>query len=278
MGIYSMKKRERCALYASSKYAYGEKGNFSFPSVPPNTDLVYSVLLVGFLKPKEEKPRSEMLFEERLAAAQRRREWGKEKLDASIYWEAFVYFTMGLSYLEEDMLFQLEDKDRKKADKIRHPLLLYASSSMARLKKHGRALKLALQVTFEDPSNGKAWYRVAKAYRFKGVTDSALKAIEKAKRREPDNGAIQEEYEKIKEEKAKLYLAEKTMYTGIFNKTNSKKGDAKEKKGEASDQAKSEGKDKKKKKGFTHWLRKSFGGKSSEKTAYTKFESKMNES
>ncbi len=211
-GVYSMTKWERCVFYVTPEQGYGEEGHLSFPSIPPNASLVYSVMLYGWIANPKERRREEMMFEERLEAANRRREWGKDELEQERYWQAWVYFNMGLSYLDEEFMFQLEDKERKETNKIRHPMLLYGSSCLSRLKMHKRALKHAKQVTFEDPDNGKAWYRLAKAYRLKGEVDFALKAIEKAMRREPNSGTLKDELAKIKDLKAKNLFAEKVLY------------------------------------------------------------------
>jgi FKBP-type peptidyl-prolyl cis-trans isomerase len=35
-----MRRGEKARIWAGPKYGYGEKGSFSFPTVPPNADLV----------------------------------------------------------------------------------------------------------------------------------------------------------------------------------------------------------------------------------------------
>lgn len=53
-------------------YAYGDKGSFSFPSVPPDATIEYTVEVLGFSEPQE-KEVGDMMFEERLDAAKRTR-------------------------------------------------------------------------------------------------------------------------------------------------------------------------------------------------------------
>ena len=56
----TMRKKEKCKLSVSPEYGYGAEGNFSFPHVPPSSDLVYVVELVGWLDPEVEKRRGEL--------------------------------------------------------------------------------------------------------------------------------------------------------------------------------------------------------------------------
>lgn len=40
LAVAGMRRGEKARIWAGSKYGYGEKGSFSFPTVPPNADLV----------------------------------------------------------------------------------------------------------------------------------------------------------------------------------------------------------------------------------------------
>jgi FKBP-type peptidyl-prolyl cis-trans isomerase len=49
-----MKQGEKSWVYVTDpKYGYGDKGSFSFPSVPPKAQLVYEVELVAWEEPQE---------------------------------------------------------------------------------------------------------------------------------------------------------------------------------------------------------------------------------
>lgn len=41
-----MRKGELCRLRVLPQYGYGEKGSFSFPTVPPNAELEYDLELL----------------------------------------------------------------------------------------------------------------------------------------------------------------------------------------------------------------------------------------
>jgi FKBP-type peptidyl-prolyl cis-trans isomerase len=49
-----MRAGERAAVYITDpSYGYGEKGSFSFPSVPPSCQLVYEVDMIAWEPPAE---------------------------------------------------------------------------------------------------------------------------------------------------------------------------------------------------------------------------------
>lgn len=49
-----MKPGEKAYVYITDpKYGYGEKGSFSFPSVPPACQLVYEVYMITWEPPAE---------------------------------------------------------------------------------------------------------------------------------------------------------------------------------------------------------------------------------
>lgn len=53
IGVASMKSGERALLHVGWELAYGKEGNFSFPNVPPMSDVLYEVELIGFDETKE---------------------------------------------------------------------------------------------------------------------------------------------------------------------------------------------------------------------------------
>lgn len=48
IGMSSMKSGERALLHVDWELAYGEEGSFSFPNVPPMSNVIYEVELIGF--------------------------------------------------------------------------------------------------------------------------------------------------------------------------------------------------------------------------------------
>mgnify|MGYP001810883456 CR=1 FL=1 len=54
LAVATMRVGERAAVYVTDpSYGYGEKGSFSFPSVPPSCQLVYEVDMIAWEPPAE---------------------------------------------------------------------------------------------------------------------------------------------------------------------------------------------------------------------------------
>ncbi|XP_075264326.1 uncharacterized protein LOC142356266 [Convolutriloba macropyga] len=104
-----MTKGQTAEVKCSPKYGYGEKGSFSFPSVPPNASLTYVVELIDWEAPEEfEDPKAYMFFEDKLEASERRRLQGNELFRAADIVSAMGKYNLALSFLPEDLMFQLE--------------------------------------------------------------------------------------------------------------------------------------------------------------------------
>ncbi len=55
--VATMCRGERAAVYVTDpQYGYGKAGSFSFPCVPPDSQLVYDVELVGWEGLEEVRP------------------------------------------------------------------------------------------------------------------------------------------------------------------------------------------------------------------------------
>ena len=54
LAVGTMRVGEVARVFVHPKYGYGEKGSFSFPTVPPNADLVYELELLAFENANQE--------------------------------------------------------------------------------------------------------------------------------------------------------------------------------------------------------------------------------
>ena len=48
LAVATMRQGEKALIRASPEYGFGERGSFSFPSVPPHSHLEYEIELLGF--------------------------------------------------------------------------------------------------------------------------------------------------------------------------------------------------------------------------------------
>jgi len=78
--LMHMRRGEVARVRCSAQYGYGSKGNFSFPSVPPNAALIYEVELLSWEEADDsmEDPREVVFFEDKVEAAERRRQQGND--------------------------------------------------------------------------------------------------------------------------------------------------------------------------------------------------------
>lgn len=87
-----------------------------------------------------------MVYEERLEAAERRRLEGNQLFTAGGTSEALGKYAMGLSYLNEDLLMQLEGQHLVQANAVRLPILLNMAACHLRLKDWNAAVGACSQV------------------------------------------------------------------------------------------------------------------------------------
>ncbi len=88
-----------------------------------------------------------MLFEERLEAAERRRQDGNALFKAGSTTDALGKYAMGLSYMDQDFMFQLQGAHEDKANAVRLPTLLNMAACHLQLADHKGAIDCCSQVS-----------------------------------------------------------------------------------------------------------------------------------
>ena len=214
VGVASMRRGERAVLYLSPEYGYGERGSFSFPSVPPNAALVYEITLVAWTAADEEKPREEMFFEERLEAALRRKNRGNQLYAQRDFGEACQSYEIALSFVDPEMMFQLHGCHLEETQALRSKIMLNLSGVEIRLGRSRAAMTHADEVLKLEPKNTKALYRAGRARRKLGQCAQAKVMLERAALLEPDDAAIKKELDHIALEERKMRNAQASLYAG----------------------------------------------------------------
>eukprot|EP00775_Hariotina_reticulata_P007506 gene7506-7716_t len=178
LAVSTMKPGERSLVYVTDPaYGYGDKGSFSFPSVPPCCQLVYEVDMVTWEPPSEDVDRRSMLFEERLEAAERRRLEGNALFADGKFTEALGKYALALSYCDEDFMLQLHGPHLDKAEEITNPVFLNMAAVQLRTGDYATAAHNATQVLMRDPKHVKALFRRGKARAGMGRTVEALEDL-----------------------------------------------------------------------------------------------------
>ncbi|KAK9836886.1 hypothetical protein WJX74_010450 [Apatococcus lobatus] len=214
--VQTMRRGEKSLIEVEPQYGYGSKGNFSFPSVPPEAKLIYEMELVDSEPVNESKERGEMLYEERLEAAERRRLEGNELFKAGQCRDALGKYALALSYVDEDFMMQLEGRHLAQAQAIKVPVHLNMAAAQLREKDPHTAAFNCSEVLQMDPGNAKAFFRRAKARHMLSQTELALEDIQSAQEKAPGDKSIAREaaalQRTIKQEKA----AASKLFKGQF--------------------------------------------------------------
>ncbi|KAG7672820.1 putative Peptidyl-prolyl cis-trans isomerase FKBP42 [Nannochloris sp. 'desiccata'] len=222
LAVSTMCVGERAHLWTASSYGYGARGNFSFPTIPPDTDLIYDIELLDFEPPTEGKSHSDMTFEERLESAERRRLEGNELYKSEQYEEALGRYSVALSFVDEDLMIQVQGFHYDKAIATRVPALLNSSACHLKLGDYNAAISSASQVLTEQPGNAKALFRRGTARNALGQTDAALQDLAAAKKAAPGDPAIARELHAVLKSMKEQRQAGANLFRGLLDKEDAK--------------------------------------------------------
>lgn len=214
LGVATMKKGEQCKLNVAPEYGYGDQGSFSFPAVPPSAALEYEVELMHWEAATEERLRSDMLFEERLEAAERRRLEGNQHFRGGNATEAGMLYRMALSFLDEDLLMQLEGPHLEKANNVKLPLHLNLAACDLQLEDWTSAVENCDEVLREQPNNAKAVFRRGRARLAMGNTDAAEEDLRRAAALNPNDTAVHRQLMALKKERTEDRDAQNRLFRG----------------------------------------------------------------
>lgn len=231
LGLYqvvgTMRKGEICHAWVDSSMGYGREGNFSFPSVPPGSDLSYAIELVDFEPPPSERDVQDgfMTYEERLEAAKRRRVLGNEAFAKGTPEEteaALAAYKSSLAFLDDDFMMQLYEFHFDKAMEEKTSAMLNMAACYLRLGRPREAADAATAVLAHDGKNVKALYRRGTSRRMLGQTKGALDDLERARELADAGGGsdagINREITLVKAELRKEDRAQGALYKNIMAK------------------------------------------------------------
>lgn len=216
IGVAGMKAGERALLHVDWQLGYGEEGNFSFPNVPPRANLIYEAELIGFEEAKEGKARSDMTVEERIEAADRRRQQGNGLFKEDKLAEAMQQYEMALAYMGDDFMFQLFGKYKDMATAVKNPCHLNMAQCLLKLNRYEEAIGQCNMVLAEDEKNIKALFRRGKARATLGQTDDAREDFQKVRKFSPEDKAVIRELRLLAEHDKQVYQKQKEMFKGLF--------------------------------------------------------------
>ncbi|KAL6760549.1 hypothetical protein V8C86DRAFT_2550657 [Haematococcus lacustris] len=217
--VATMKAGERAAIYVQDPaYGYGEAGSFSFPAVPPGARLTYELECVDFEEADDEDGESSgnLMYEERLERAEKRRLTGNQLFAEGKYREAMGKYATALSYLDEDFMMQLEGFYEDKANEVKVPIHLNMAACQLRIKDYHTAVYNCSEVLKLQPGNVKALFRRGTARHALGQTEGAKVDLTAAAEKSPDDKAIRTELQALRQTLRAEREAEATLFKGQF--------------------------------------------------------------
>ncbi len=175
--------------------AYGPDGHFSFPAVAPNAALLYDVELLSVERadasaPQAVRPRGDMLWEERMAAAARYRDDGNEVFRSGDAAAALAAYVAGLTYVDDGLMAQLMGTYLAESSALKAALHANAAAAALGLRRWDDALAQAGAALVLAPRHAKALFRKGRAHAALGQDDAARAAFARAAEIDPADAAV----------------------------------------------------------------------------------------
>lgn len=188
----------------------------SLPDVPPPSKVIYEVELLDWEDPDNAKSRGVMFFEERLKAAEIRKNRGNASYKKKNWRDASNHYDIGLSYLPPEYIMQVEGEHLDQVNQVRIPLLVNLSACKMQVEDWNGVILDTTEALVTGGENLKALYRRALA-RFKlGQTDEAEDDIRMVLEREPKDTAALKLMRDIQQEREQILRAQKKRFAGMF--------------------------------------------------------------
>ena len=232
-GAASMRRGETAIIYVHHAKGYGDQGHFSFPHVPSKAHLVFVVTLRNHEAARDEMARPDMFFEERVERAESRRLYGNEKFARGDVAGALAQYDVANSYVNDDMLVQLEGRHQADVLRIKMPLACNRALCQYKLGNLHECIGFANEVVLlrdnadegpewaqliEDikPLKIKARFRRAKARFDLGQMAESREDVDWVLAREPSNAAALALAKAWDVENRKIASARKGLVGGLF--------------------------------------------------------------
>eukprot|EP00026_Physarum_polycephalum_P009127 Phypoly_transcript_09239.p1 GENE.Phypoly_transcript_09239~~Phypoly_transcript_09239.p1 ORF type:complete len:413 (+),score=126.11 Phypoly_transcript_09239:104-1342(+) len=210
--ISSLKKGQKARFTLKPQYAFGAQGD-SARGIPPNATVVYEIELIDFVKEKESW---DMSPEEKMTAAQKRKDDGNELFKASKFKRAIKKYKKALTFLDAE--YGMTDDQKGKAKELKVPLYLNLAACKLSTKQYTDVLEDCKKALEIDPNNQKGLVRQAKANIELDEWEAAHKALARALELDPNNADAKREQARLKKKIADQAAKDKKAFGGMFEK------------------------------------------------------------
>ncbi|KAL6995332.1 peptidylprolyl isomerase, partial [Sarracenia purpurea var. burkii] len=214
-GAATMKKREQAIFTITSEYGFGStEVKRDLAVVPPNSTLLYEVEMLDFVK---EKAPWQMTSQERIKAAERKKEEGNLLFKNGKYQRAGKKYDKAADYISEDTPFG--DSDQKLLKALRVSCWLNGAACTLKLNNFLEAIKLCSKVLEVECYNVKALYRRAQAYLETADLHLAELDIKKALEADPQNREVKLIQKNLKQFQVESNKRDVKLYSNMFART-----------------------------------------------------------
>ncbi|KAJ6404965.1 hypothetical protein OIU84_013024 [Salix udensis] len=210
--VATMKKGERAILTVKPEYGFGNiETKRDLAIVPPSSILVYEVEMLDFIK--EKKP-WEMNNQEKIKAAETKKEEGNLLFKSGKYLRAGKKYDKAASYVGEEEVFG--DDEQKLVTALRVTCWLNKAACSLKLNDFKGAIKLCSKVLDIEFYNIKALYRRAQALIEAADLVSADMDIKKALEVDPRNREVKLIQKTLKQLQAESNKRDAKLYSNMF--------------------------------------------------------------
>ncbi|KAJ6709695.1 PEPTIDYLPROLYL ISOMERASE [Salix koriyanagi] len=210
--VATMKKGERAILTVKPEYGFGNiETKRDLAIVPPSSILVYEVEMLDFIK--EKKP-WEMNNQEKIKAAETKKEEGNLLFKSGKYLRAGKKYDKAASYVGEEEVFG--DDEQKLVTALRVTCWLNKAACSLKLNDFKGAIKLCSKVLDIEFYNIKALYRRAQALIEAADLVSADMDIKKALEVDPHNREVKLIQKTLKQLQAESNKRDAKLYSNMF--------------------------------------------------------------
>ncbi|XAR48435.1 Peptidylprolyl isomerase [Bertholletia excelsa] len=208
----TMKKGEQAILTINPEYGFGStEVKRDLAIVPPSSTIIYEVEMLDFIK---EKAPWEMSNQERIEAAERKKEDGNVLFKNGKYHRASKKYDKASEYISEDGAFG--DGDQKRVKTLRVSCWLNGAACSLKLNDFQEAIKLCSMVLDVEFCNVKALYRRAQAYMETSDLQLAELDIKKALEADPQNREVKFIQKNLKQLQAESNRRDAKLYGNMF--------------------------------------------------------------
>ncbi|XP_034897335.1 70 kDa peptidyl-prolyl isomerase isoform X2 [Populus alba] len=210
--VATMKKGEHAILTVKPEYGFGNiETKRDLAIVPPSSILVYEVEMLDFIK---EKTPWEMNNQEKIKAAERKKEEGNLLFKSGKYLRAGKKYDKAASYVGEEEIFG--DDEQKLVTAMRVTCWLNKAACSLKLNDFQGAIKLCSKVLGIEFYNIKALYRRAQALIQTTDLVSADMDIKKALEVDPQNREVKLIQKTLKQLQAESNKRDAKLYSNMF--------------------------------------------------------------